>query len=168
VLTLWVEILAEVPTGINLKLLTVSQPTNIIITDACSNGMGGFSISSVKAWRVDLCHLSIPDNNELEFMASVVGVLQCSLDKEIPLLGKVLVLVSNSSGLCWLHRNNFDQDQKPIHAEIASKLALTCIRNDFTIIHSHHIGEFPTTSPTHYLENLTCPLRQFIFSPYLS
>jgi hypothetical protein len=170
VLKLWLEFLRKAHRGINLNLLTLRQPTNIVITDACPNGMGGFSVSSGKAWRVDLRHLSIPDNNKLEFMASVVGVLQCFMDGEIPHLGDILVLTDNSSGLCWLHRNNFDPDQKPIHAEIAAKLALTCIQNDFTI-HSQHIAGITNNVADALSRKLDMPsdtLCQFILSSYPS
>jgi hypothetical protein len=170
ILGLWLQFLKKAHTGINMNLLTLRQPTNIIITDACPDGMGGYSVTSGKAWRVDLRHLSIPDNNKLEFMASVVGVLQSFANDEIPRLGNVLVLTDNSSGLCWLHRNNFDPDQLPVHAEIAAKLAQTCIRNDFTI-HSQHIaGVFNNVADTlsRKLDIPSDTLRNFILSSFPS
>jgi hypothetical protein len=139
ILRLWKTFLQKAQTGINLNLLTLRRPTNIILTDACPHGLGGFSVSSGRAWRFDLRQFSIPDNNKLEFLASVVGVLQAHFDSDIPELGNVLVLTDNSSGLCWLHRSNFDSSTHPFHAEVASKLALLCLNNNFTI-HPQHIA----------------------------
>jgi hypothetical protein len=139
VLSLWRTFLAKANSGISINLLTLRCPTNIIITDACLDGLGGYSISSGRAWRLDLRSFHLKENNRLEFLASVVGVLQAHADNDIPSWGNVLLLTDNSSGLCWLHRNNFNPDQQPIHFEIASKLALTCLQQNFTI-HPQHIA----------------------------
>lgn len=138
-LELWLTFLQQANTGINLNLLTMRKPTNLIITDACLDGIGGFSMTSGRAWRMDLRSFKILDNNKLEFLAAVVGILQAFSDNEIPNLGNILSLTDNCSALCWLHKNNFNPATQPIHIEIASKLAMTCITNNFTI-HSQHIA----------------------------
>lgn len=125
--------------GININLLTMRRPTNLLITDACLDGIGGISMTTGRSWRLDLRRFCIKDNKKLEFLAAVVGILQAFYDHEIPHLGNVLCLTDDSSALCWLHRNNFHADLQPIHVEIAKKLALMCIENDFTI-HSQHIA----------------------------
>jgi hypothetical protein len=139
VIHLWKKFLIKANRGININLLTLRRPTNIIITDACLHGMGGYSLSTGRAWQIDLRRLHLRNNNQLEFLASVIVLLQSHLDNEIPALGNVLVLTDNSSGLCWLHRSSFDPDVKPIHAAIAAKLAETCLSNDFTL-HPQHIA----------------------------
>jgi hypothetical protein len=132
--------------------------------------MGGYSVSSGRGWQINLSHLTIPDNNKLEFLASVVGVLQAFHDNEIPEFGNVLTLTDNSSGLCWLHRNNFDPDQQPIHAEIASKLALTCLAHDFTIHPQHIAGIRNNVADTLSRQHSLTPdcLRQHITSTFPS
>lgn len=74
------------------------KPTNLLITDACLQGIGGVSMSSGCAWRFDLRPFKIKDNNKLEFLAAVVGVLQAHKDNEIPQLGNILALTDNSAG----------------------------------------------------------------------
>jgi hypothetical protein len=63
-LHLWKTFLTIARHGINMNLLTLRRPTNIILTDACPNGLGGYSISSGRAWRIDLNDQKILDNNK--------------------------------------------------------------------------------------------------------
>jgi hypothetical protein len=74
-LRLWLDFLARAHTGINLNLLTLRQPTNIMFSDACPSGIGGFSVKSSRAWRYHLRHPNVLHINTLEFLASVVGPL---------------------------------------------------------------------------------------------
>jgi hypothetical protein len=62
-LRLWQSFLHQAQSGIRLSLLTTRRPTNIIHTDACPHGLGGFSVSSCRAWRFYIRQRSIPDNN---------------------------------------------------------------------------------------------------------
>lgn len=138
ILRLWVSLLDKAHTGISFNMITLRVPTNILITDACPKGIGGFSVSTGKAWRLDISRFSHVPNNSLEFLASVVGVLFEHHHQHIPSLGNILALTDNSSCACWLWRSNFDQTHHPVNFEISTTLAHTCLEHDFTI-HSQHI-----------------------------
>lgn len=138
ILHLWLSLLTRASTGISFNLITLRLPTNIIITDACPTGIGGFSITTGAAWRLDISRFSHVPNNSLEFIASVVGILLEHQLNHIPHLGNVLALTDNSSCACWLFRSNFDPSHQPINFEISTTLALRCIHHDFTV-HSQHI-----------------------------
>lgn len=137
-LSVWPQFLARAHGGISLNLLSVRIPTNIVITDACPAGLGGFSVTSGKAWRIPLPENHTTVNNSLEFLASAVGILIEHRNQHIPHLGNVLALTDNSSCVSWLHKSNFDWTNQATNAEISTYLATYCINNAFTI-HSQHI-----------------------------
>lgn len=140
-LQLWLHFLHLAHKGINLNLTTLRQPTNIIITDACPAGLGGYSIRSGKAWRYQIptnINTTTISNNSFEFLASVVGILTEQENNFIPPFGNVLALTDNSSCACWLHRNSFNKIAHPTNTEIATTLAHSCITNSFSI-HPQHI-----------------------------
>lgn len=136
----WQTFLLKASQGININLVSLRKPTNMIITDACPTGMGGYSWTSGTAWRMDLTSFNIVNNNPLEFLAIVVGIIIDQQLGNIPHLGNILALSDNSSAVSWLQRSNFSSsspDHK-LHAKIAEKLAFTCINNEFSI-HPQHI-----------------------------
>jgi hypothetical protein len=53
-LALWKDFLVVSHTGINLNLLTTQEPYNILRTDACEHGLGGYSLKTGRAWRWDI------------------------------------------------------------------------------------------------------------------
>jgi hypothetical protein len=108
ILKLWITLLDKAHRGISFNLITLRQPTNIIITDACPKGIGGFSVTTGISWRLDISSYSDIPNNSLEFLASVVGILLEHDLGHIPDLGNVLAMTDNSSCACWLFRSNFD------------------------------------------------------------
>jgi hypothetical protein len=124
VLLVWRNLLHRASLGINLNLLTHRKPTNITITDACPTGMGGFSVSSGKAWRWyfddPILHLH---NNTLEFIASVIGIWLEINYRDIPAFGSILALTDNNSCAGWLKKSSFRSDTKPADHAIACKVA---------------------------------------------
>lgn len=52
-LSLWIQFLERAHKGISIvNMITFRRPTNIIISDACLDGIGGFSCKTGKAWRL--------------------------------------------------------------------------------------------------------------------
>jgi hypothetical protein len=137
-LELWLQLLDKAKRGISLNLLSYQQPTCIVISDACPTGMGGYSIKSGKGWRIQFPFELTNKNNTAEFLAAVVSILWAHHQGDIDDEGIVLALTNNTSAAAWMQRCNKDEKDDPTTAEIARKLAITCIENNFTI-HSQHI-----------------------------
>jgi len=91
-LVLWKDFLVVAHTGINLNLLTTQEPNNILRTDACEHGLGGYSLKTGRAWRWEIpLHLRWRKSiNFLEFLACVVGIM-LSIEEDDP-----------SAGYCYL------------------------------------------------------------------
>ena len=53
-LRLWEEILKRTNEGISINLIVNRRPTKIYLSDSCPFGLGGFSASSGRAWRLKL------------------------------------------------------------------------------------------------------------------
>jgi hypothetical protein len=77
-------------------------------------------------------------NNPAEFLASVVTILFAHHVGDIEDEGVVLALTDNCSCAAWLHQNNVGEQRDPLRAEIAQKIAKTCIDNNF-VIHPQHV-----------------------------
>jgi hypothetical protein len=75
-----------------MNLLTFRRPTNIIISDACPDGMGGFRIKTGKAWRYKLPENHKLHNNTLEWLANVVTILTEHITGAVEDFGNVLAL----------------------------------------------------------------------------
>lgn len=138
-LKLWKKFLAQSSRrGVSMNILTFRRPTNLVISDACPSGMGGFSMASGKAWRLQFKTPLDNKNNIGEFLASVVTILLAQIWGDIDELGVVLALTDNSGCVAWLHTCNTDPKTKPMLHEISRTLATTCMKHQF-IIHPQHI-----------------------------
>ena len=93
-LALWSHFLALSYHGVSLNNTVLRQPDQITLTDSCPMGLGGYSVSSGRAW----C-LAIPEallrrtsNNLLEFLACAIGILLTLYDEVqfLPTLGAPL------------------------------------------------------------------------------
>ena len=126
--------------GISLNLLTFRRPTHIFWSDACPSGMGGFSLTTGKAWR-----FQIPDeflqavnkqNNLLEFLASIISVWLEILDGA-PSLSCFLSFADNTSAVGWLHKANVNETKnKPL--EIATRHFATLLIQADCCLYSQH------------------------------
>ena len=134
----WVKLIDHARNGINFNLITIRRPTNITITDACPSGLGGYSIRTGRAWRIELGPIDGISNNILEFLAATIGILEEHRAGAIPELGQILALTDNSSAVGWLQHANANPSTSPKLYEIAIKLANTCILSSFSI-HPLHI-----------------------------
>lgn len=137
----WSQLLEKVHLGVNLNLRTLRKPTNILVSDACPEGIGGFSITTGRAWRYYIPNPNVHHINTVEFLAAVVGILIELRHGDIPQYGNVLALTDNSSCAAWLHKSNFDELYSPFQAEIACKLATECINHDVALNPQHVPGK---------------------------
>ena len=53
-LVLWKDFLVVAHTGIDLNLLTTQEPNNLLRTDACEHGLGGYALKTGRAWRWEI------------------------------------------------------------------------------------------------------------------
>ena len=87
-LVLWKDFLVVAHTGIDLNLLITREPSNILRTDACEHGLGGYPLKTGWAWRWEIpFHLRGRKLiNFLEFLACVVGIM-LSIEEDDPAAG---------------------------------------------------------------------------------
>jgi hypothetical protein len=130
ILSLWLDFLQKAREGINLNILVHRQPTNVIITDACPRGIGGFSLPSGKAWRMYFSPKLVIVNNSIEFLASVVGIWVAINNKDITTLGGILSLCDNKSCVHWLQHSHFNSETHSVNCTISCHLASLTILNN--------------------------------------
>jgi hypothetical protein len=137
----WKRLLEHAHDGINFNLVTIRKPTNITITDACPSGLGGYSIKTGRAWRIELVPNGDISNNILEFLAAAIGIIEEHRSGAIPKLGQILALTDNSSAVGWLQHANANPSTSPTLYKIAIELANTCISSSFSIYPLHIPGK---------------------------
>ena len=111
-LVLWKDFLVVAHTGIDLNLLTTREPNNILRTDACEHGLGGYSLKTGQAWHWEIyLHLRGRKSiNFLEILACVVGIL-LSIVEDDPAAGYCYLSVTDkTSAMGWLRKSNFVSD----------------------------------------------------------
>ena len=113
-LRLWEKFLDKANRGININLIVSRHPNHIIRTDACEHGLGGFSLTTGRAWRYELP----PDArngksiNYLEFLACIAGILISLYEGNGEAGDCFLSLGDNTSSLGWLRKSNFVADEE--------------------------------------------------------
>lgn len=128
-LTLWIAFLIKAFQGIDINLLVSRVPDRICRTDACEHGLGGFSLTTGRAWRWwiprELRHLK--SINFLEYLACIAGILLSLVeDADVASSDCYLSLGDNTSSLGWLRRSNFVkvEDDQSSHSGLARYYAL--------------------------------------------
>ena len=157
-LRLWTHLLRKAHDGVSFNLLTCRRPSHVFLADSCPFGMGGFSVTTGKAWHCPLDPniyaqaataadmkddeiFGEPDNNLsnnlFEFICQVVTVWIACIDGSIGDEDCILCLSDSSSATAWLHRSSFGI-QKTNHQRVSEKLTLLALDNNFTL-HPEHI-----------------------------
>ena len=157
-LRMWAHLLKKAHDGVSFNLLTCRRPSHVFIVDSCPFGMGGFSVSTGKAWHCaldpDVYALAAtaadmkedeifgkPDhklsNNLFEFICQVVTVWIACLDGSVSREDCILSLSDSSSATGWLHRSSFGVQQLN-HQRVSEKLTMLALSHDFTL-HPEHI-----------------------------
>ena len=132
-LQLWKAFLVKVRDGVDLNLLTCREPEFIYRTDACPAGIGGYSLTTGRAWQ-----WAIPEEfygyfsqNFLEFLGCVVGIKLSLLEDDVPPAACLLSLTDNTSAMGWLRKSNFPPDgEQAFHFELARELAELLLQHD--------------------------------------
>jgi hypothetical protein len=144
-LLLWLDFLEQAHLGISMNNIASRMPDRILLTDACPAGMGGYSISSGTAWRFTVPpeYSTVLSNNLLEFLASTIGIrLELPVAATPVDLGPcILALGDNSSGIGWLHKSNFDQENQAGHETVARSLSRNLMQSHSVVFPVHIPGK---------------------------
>jgi len=136
--------LPKIYEGISLNLITCWRPTNLCWSDACPKGMGGYNDNGIACrWEIppEFRELVIQENNNLEFIPSMVSVwltiLTC-INEEFPCF---LALGDNMSAVSWLHKANVNENKnKQLHLA-TRKYAEILMRHNCCLYSQHIKGE---------------------------
>lgn len=108
-ISLMIEFLRTATKGISINNLVFRKPTLLYRSDASEFGIGGYNLSSGKAWRFE-----IPESlrlrtslNSLEFIACVITIWIDSIHKNIESESCILSQSDSSSATGWLRKSNF-------------------------------------------------------------
>ena len=125
-----------------MNLLVEREPDHYLRTDACEHGLGGFNLSTGRAWQWEipatLRHRA--SINFLEFLACVIGILlTIHEDKHVAPGDVFMSLTDNTSAMGWLRKSNFltnsEGQPRPTHDQtahynLARELAATLLEHD--------------------------------------
>ena len=128
--------------SISFNLIVFRQPTKIYISDACLYGMGGFSVTSGRAWMLKLPPelVGLVSNNVLEFLAEIICIWLDILEQRIMKYDCCLSLCDNTSAISWLHKSNFCDESKAAHEEATRHIVNLCIDVDICLYSQHFKG----------------------------
>jgi hypothetical protein len=103
-LGLHLKFLHDANSGISMNLLTYRLLTIQYRSDACPFGIGGYSLMSGRAWRIEisddlLFHLSL---NTLEFLACMICIWLDIIEGRIKPEDCLLRQTDSTSATCWL------------------------------------------------------------------
>ena len=98
-------------------------------SDACEHGIGGYSLTSGRAWRWEIpvdCRLKV-SLNCLEFISCYVTIWIDILKGQVDAESCLLSQTDSTSAEGWLRKSNFDEDLQSANSEVARTLATTVI-----------------------------------------
>ena len=139
---LWMKMLTQASqVGVSINQITYVKHDEIIFTDACETGLGGYNPRTGKGWRFQLpvwmqrqFHINI-----LEYISSLIGIWLEVMDKNTAYLC-LLAKTDNSSAVGWLTKSNFDPDTQSKHDMVARKLAEILLDSESTLYPEHVKG----------------------------
>ena len=110
-LKLWIGLLDHSGTHrISINNITIYQPNALVISYACTRGMGGYTIQG-QAWRYHLPQEIINkfSINFLEFLASVISIdiLLSGMEQEKSKGKHISSISDNSRSVGWMHNASF-------------------------------------------------------------
>jgi hypothetical protein len=148
-LRLWRKLLQRSHEGISMNRLVTRQPTHLMWSDSCPFGIGGFLLTSGRAWRIripktsPIYGLQIA-NNWLEFLGMVINIwLQVQELQGSSKSACILALGDNTSAIGWLKKtSHIDKSSPYFHTVnmIANKLASLIIDSEHCLASQHFPG----------------------------
>jgi hypothetical protein len=137
-LELWIKFLILIHKGISMNNLVVRQPNRRLCSDACPYGLGGYSLTTGLAWRIQ-----IPDHlvgrgsiNFLEFLATVIAIRMDNPPRE----SCVNSQTDNTSAESWLRCSNF-HDENKANMDLARWLGLHIMEQEICLYSEYLPGD---------------------------
>jgi hypothetical protein len=121
-LKLWKQFVNYAANGVSLNLLTSRLPNNIIRVDACPWGVGGYSLTTGRAWFINIPpHLRGRAHiNWLEFVAAHIGTWVEIIWGSPATDSCFMAIGDNTTASHWIHKSNFaDTDDHAEHLKLA-------------------------------------------------
>ena len=161
---LWIKMLTKASQlGVSINQITFVKHDEVIYTDACETGLGGYNPRTGKGWRYRLpvsmqkqFHINI-----LEFIASLIGIWLEVKNKNIELLS-ILAKTDNSSAVGWLVKSNFDPDSQSKHDLVARQLAEVLLESE-TTLHPEHVQGAHNIIADSLSRDLHIPVKKHAF-----
>ena len=175
-LQLWQTFLDKAHRGIDMNLLVTREPNYIIRTDACEHGLGGFSLTTGRAWRYEIPRRDRNQKsiNFLEFLACITGIIVSLYEGEGEAGDCFLCLGDNTSSLGWLRKSNFAaDDEQGSHSALARAFALqiaehgVCHFSKWFPGKENEVADVLSRDHEKSDKNLTSYIK-FIFAPQVS
>ena len=121
-LELWLEFLDSAKNGISINRIVFRKPTLITYSDSSEIGIGGYSPFTGVAWRYKFTEAEQQafTLNCKEYIASAVDLaIQSRHDPNVCEFPCYLNRSDSTSVVGWMRKSNHDEDEAPIHNEIA-------------------------------------------------
>ena len=127
-LELWCNLLRTAWEGISINRAVSRAPDWMVRTDACEYGLGGYSLTTGRAWRWEIPPplRLLKSINFLEYLACITGILLSILEDGPNPDDCYLSIGDNTSSLGWLRKSNFAADhEQASHSGLARYFAIT-------------------------------------------
>jgi hypothetical protein len=130
--------------GISMNNVAFRKPTNIYHFDASEFGMGGYNVTSGRAWRWEIpSHLRVRTSiNSLEFISCIVTIWVDIILGLVQPEDCLLSQTDSSSAAGWLRKSNFSEAQdEEIQLCTARRLATLLINSNSCIYSQWFSGD---------------------------
>jgi hypothetical protein len=170
-LHLMISFLDSAHDGLSMNLLTFRKPTHLYRSDSSEFGLGGYNITTGKAWRFKIpvdCHLRT-SLNSLEFIACLITIWVDMLSSNIHKESCLLCQTDSSTACGWLRKTNFVEKQNEVvQLTTARQLASVLIKSKSCLYSQWFPGEFNNVSDSlsrdfHILDDNLSNLLSFSF-----
>jgi hypothetical protein len=121
------QFLRQAANGVDINSLTIREPDHLGRSDAFEGGIGGFDLTSGRAWRLQFPHELIHrrSQNFLEFLACITQLILQIMEQPWQPGDCFLSIGDNMSALKWIRQSNFDESTDQFaHAGLARHTAM--------------------------------------------
>jgi len=108
-----------------MNIVVFRKPMYIYHSDASEHGIGGYSLTSGRAWHFELtenCHHHV-SLNSLEFVTSFITIWVDTIESHIQPKPCLLSQTDSSSAAGWLRKSNFYPEDQNFQMMTARRLA---------------------------------------------
>ncbi len=135
--------------GISINTVVFRKPTHIYRSDASEFGLGGYNLTTGRAWQFELpIHCRLRSSlNSLEFIACMINIWVDIINDDVPAESCFLSQTDSSSAAGWLRKSNFaDKTETMVQLTTARQLATLVINAKSCIYSQWFAGELNVVS----------------------